>query len=126
MVSALTSPGAPDFVWITPNTTDDMQKGTVQQGDAWLQANLGPVLTSAWFTNGNTTVIVTMDEGLTSGTVANQVPMVVISSNAQGRGLITTGGNHYGLLRSLEEASGLTTLGAAADPANGDLLGLFG
>jgi Phosphoesterase family/Carboxypeptidase regulatory-like domain len=62
MLSALTSTTAPSFVWITPNLTDDMHDGTVQQGDAWLKANLAPVLSSSWFTGFNSTVIVTMDE----------------------------------------------------------------
>ncbi|MDQ6848372.1 MAG: IPT/TIG domain-containing protein, partial [Candidatus Dormibacteraeota bacterium] len=126
MVSALTAPGAPDFVWITPDLNDDMHKGTIQQGDAWLQANIAPVLSSPWFTSGNATVIVTMDEGLYSD-ATNQVPTVVISRNAQGKGNVSTpSGNHYGLLRSIEEAFGLTYLGAAADPTNGDISGLFG
>jgi Phosphoesterase family len=125
-VSALTNPGAPDFVWITPDLNDDMTTGTILQGDEWLQANIGPVLSSAWFTAGNATVIITMDEGLYAD-ATNQIPMVVISSNAQGKGnLSSPNGDHYGLLRSIEETYGLITLGAAADPTNGDLTGLFG
>ncbi len=123
---ALTAPGAPDFVWITPDLNDDMHKGTIQQGDAWLQANIAPVLSSPWFTAGNATVIITMDEGLSSDTT-NQVPTVIISSNAQGKGNVSApSGNHYGLLRSIEEAFGLPYLGAAADPTNADISGLFG
>jgi phosphatidylinositol-3-phosphatase len=114
----------PSFVWITPNLTDDMHNGTVQQGDAWLKANLAPVLTSTWFTNFNATVIVTMDEG-DSGTT-NQIPTVVISSTAKGRGAVTTSGNHYGTLRAIEQTYGLALLGGAATALNGDLVGSFG
>lgn len=135
MLSTLNGPGAPDFVWITPNLTNDMHSGTVQQGDAWLQANLAPVLSSPWFTNYPSTVIVTMDEGdgsanagtccLGSGS-GGHIPMVVISSHSLGKGNITTAGDLYGTLRSIEEAFGLALLGNAGNPVNGDLLSMFG
>src|ERR1019366_7372853 len=79
-VSALTGTHAPSFVWITPNLNDDMHNGTVQQGDAWLKANLAPILASSWFTGFNSTVVVGMDEGDAGST--NQIPTVVISNNA--------------------------------------------
>ena len=116
MLSALDGSSAPSFVWITPNLVNDMHDGTVQQGDAWLQANLAPVLSSSWFTNFDSTVIVTMDEGPS----ANAIPMVVISSTSKGKGAIATIGNHYGTLRAIEEGFGLGYLGAASNPANGD------
>jgi acid phosphatase len=127
LVSALTGAGAPDFVWITPNLANDMHDGSVAAGDAWLRANLAPVLASSWFTAGNATVIVTMDENDAQSTPAGgQVPMVVISSKAKGIGAVTTHGNHYGALRSIEETYRLGLLGGAASSANGDLTGLFG
>jgi phosphatidylinositol-3-phosphatase len=122
LVSVLASPAPPDFVWITPNNNDDMANGTVSAGDAWLQANLSGVLTSAWFSGGNATVIVTMDESDFSKT--NQVPMVVISSNASGLGNQASAGNHYATLGAIETAYGLPLLGAASNvPA---LRGAFG
>jgi phosphatidylinositol-3-phosphatase len=123
LVSDLASGSAPSFVWITPNLNNDMHDGTVQQGDAWLAANLGPVLTSAWFTNFPATIVVTMDEDI-NGT-SNQVPLVVISNTSKGQGQIATYGNHYGTLRAIEETYGLSLLGAAGDAANGDPLGSF-
>ena len=56
MVAALDGAGAPDFVWISPNLYDDMHSAQVTAGDNWLQANLGPVLASPWFTSSNATV----------------------------------------------------------------------
>lgn len=123
-VAALTANNAPDFVWITPNDTDNMHTGTVQQGDTWLKANIAPILASSWFTNGNATVIITMDEG-DPGTT-NSIPNVVISSKAKGQGNVAISGNLYGTLRSIEEAYNLPLLGAAASIANGDIFGLFG
>ncbi len=119
--------GAPDFVWITPNLTNDMHDGSVQQGDAWLTANLAPILASPWFLDYNATVIVTMDENdAQSSPAGGQVPTVVISSLATRKGSVATGGNEYGLLRSIEEAYRLPLLGAAASAANGDLRPWFG
>jgi len=122
LVSQLDGAGAPNYVFITPNLNDDMHDGTVAQGDAWLATNLAPVLASSWFRNFPSTVVVTMDEG-DSGTT-NQVPTVVISSNAQGKGAITTPVNHYAVLRAIEGVYGLGYLGGAASAAN--ISGFFG
>ncbi|MDQ6719571.1 MAG: alkaline phosphatase family protein [Candidatus Dormibacteraeota bacterium] len=124
VVATLGSRSAPNFVWITPNLTNDMHSGSVQQGDAWLRANLGPVLASPWFTAGNSTVIVTMDEN--DAQKSGPVPMVVISSDARGKGSFALNGNHYGTLRALEEVFGLGLLSGARVSVNGDLLALFG
>ena len=128
LVSTLDGANAPDFVWITPNLINDMHDGTVQDGNAWLLANLAPVLTSPWFTDFNSTVLVTMDEstGDNSGSGGGHIPTIVISSNAKGKGRVSITGNQYGTLRSIEGAYGLPLLGAAASAANGDLRGLFG
>jgi phosphatidylinositol-3-phosphatase len=134
LVSAISASHPPDFVWITPNVSNDMHNGSVQQGDAWLRANLGPVLTSPWFTAGNATVIVTMDENDAQGsgtcctvsTPGGQVPMVVISSDSRGKASFALSGDHYGLLRSIEEVYGLGLLGAAANSVSGDLSAFFG
>ena len=126
VVTALDAAGAPDFVWITPNLLDDMHSGSVAQGDAWLQANLPGILGSAWFA-ANGTVIITMDENSVQRSPAGGlVPMVIISAEAQGIGAISAGGNHYGTLRTLEDAYGLPYLGGAANLANGDLGSLIG
>ena len=133
MVSTLDGASAPDFVWITPNLIDDMHDGTVADGNTWLENNLAPVLTSTWFTGFNSTVIVTEDEndsspsGSCCGDAAGgQIPMIVISSNAVGGGTTSIIGDHYGTLRTIEEAYGLSLLGGASNSANGDLTSLFG
>ncbi len=127
LLTSLDSRTPPDFVWISPNLQDDMHDGSVQQGDAWLKTNLAPILASPWFTDGNATVIVTMDENDHQSTPAGgRVPMVVISSRSRGVGALTVQGNHYGTLRSIEEVFGLSLLGAARSAANGDLSSYFG
>jgi hypothetical protein len=120
MLARLDSATPPDFVWITPNLAHDMHDGSVGQGDAWLRANLPLVLASAWFANHGT-VIITMDEndaspsGSCCGNAAGgHVPMIVLSSNARGRGSVTTVGDHFSTLRTIEAAFGLQFLGNAA------------
>ncbi|MGA8015374.1 MAG: alkaline phosphatase family protein [Candidatus Dormiibacterota bacterium] len=131
-VRALDGPGGPDFVWITPNLCndghDDCGPGNVRQTDSWLRLNLPGVLSSAWFADRGT-VIITMDEGV-SGSCCGQaaggrIPEVVISAGSRGRGGIPTSGDHFGTLRSIEEAYGLPLLGAASDAANGDFSSLI-
>lgn len=112
LLAALDRGSAGDFVFITPNLTHDMHDGSVQQGDAWLRANVASVLTSPWFLRYNSTVIVTMDEGDAGST--NQVPTVVISSDAAGIGGVSTAINHYAVLRAIERVFGLGYLGNAA------------
>lgn len=132
LVANLDSSKAPAFVWISPNELDDMHSGSVQQGDQWLQANIAPVLSSSWFTNFNSTLIITMDEndsqpagGCCGGAAGGQVPMVVISHQALGHGSIGITGDHYGLLRTIEETYGFRLLGAASDSRSGDLSSYF-
>ena len=122
LVNTLSGTGAPDFVWITPNLNDDMHDGTVQQGDAWLTSNLAPILASSWFLDFNSTVIVTMDES-DPGTT-NQIPTVLISSTAAGKGAVTTLITHYAVLRAIETTFGLSYLGAASSAA--DISSFFG
>lgn len=118
LVLTLDGPAAPDLVWITPNIQDDMAQGTIPSGDSWLQSNLSGVLSSSWFTGGNATVIVTMDEHQKDRTGGGGViPMVVISSNALGKGNVAIAGNHYATLGVIEQAFGLALLNNATAPA---------
>jgi acid phosphatase len=132
IAAALDGAGAPDFVWITPNLADDMDDGSIQEGDGWMRTNLDAILSSSWFAQDGT-VILTMDEnsvepsGSCCGDAAGgQVPLLVLSSATRGLGHLALTGNHFGTLRSIEQAYHLTLLGAAADPANGDLSTFIG
>jgi acid phosphatase len=133
LLTSLDRATAPDFVWITPNLIDDMHDGTVAQGNAWLQANLAPILDSTWFTKFSSTVIVTEDENddEPTGSCCNdaaggQIPELVISRQAKGRGMVSIAGDHYGTLRSIEEAFDLPLVGTAGQSDNGNLTSLFG
>jgi len=114
--SDLNAGTAPSFIFVAPNTTNDMHDGTPQQGDAWLSTQFRTIFASSWYRQGGT-VVVTFDEGET----AERVATVVVSERDRGVAPLTTPINHYGLLRGIEETYGLALLGSAADPASGDL-----
>jgi hypothetical protein len=133
-VRALDGGGAPAFAWISPNLCDDGHDdcgpGNVRQLDSWLRTNLSGVLSSHWFAD-NGTVIITMDEGTDNAgccgdAAGGRIPMVVISAASRGRGKVALNGDHFGTLRSIEEAYGLARLGAAGRAANGDISSLLG
>ncbi|MBV8445098.1 MAG: hypothetical protein JOZ92_04195, partial [Candidatus Dormibacteraeota bacterium] len=142
--SDLSGPNPPDFVWVGPNINDNMHSGTIAQGDQWLQSNVGPILSSSWFTGAPSTLIITMDEhdavdgegaqprgqraraDVTDGSCCDgadggHVVEVVVSPKAYGSHTFTTAGDHYGTLRAIEEAYGLPLLGGARNTINGDL-----
>jgi len=153
LVSTLDGPGAPDFVWISPNGCNDGHDDTCQyneteSSDVWLQGatnlegvtptltcplyclDLPSILSSSWYLSGGI-IIITWDEAPntdTSGgglpdTAGGQIATLVISSTAHGA--YNTPGNDYSILRAIGEAYGLPLLGHGGDPANGDLSGAF-
>jgi phosphatidylinositol-3-phosphatase len=146
LVTALTGANAPDFVWITPNDCNDMHgdsntgstcKGVtggplIKAGDTWLSSNLSGVLTSNWFKQ-NGTVIVTWDEGAVGSKAGccglsapgGHIATLVISSTNAGKGTFTSPGDHYGTLRGIEEAYGVSPLGGSTNIVNGDLKSAF-
>jgi acid phosphatase len=110
---------APPFMFVTPNLIHDMHDGTDADADTWLQNTMSEVFASQWYAQGGI-VIITWDEGETS----DQIATIVVAANDAGQRLGTYG-NHYGMLRAIEEAYGLPLLGHAADSTVGDLTPLF-
>ena len=131
---ALNTNTAPDFMYVVPNICDDMHNACsptdnrIKQGDQWLKSNLPTVLSSEWYADGGI-VIITWDSATTSDTSGwntgdgGHIPTIVISATSHGA--FTSGGNHYGTLRAIEEAYGVALLGGSASPANGDLTPAF-
>jgi hypothetical protein len=145
LVSALTGSNAPDFVWITPNDCNNMHgdsntgstcKGVtgaplIKAGDTWLSSNIGPVISSPWFSQ-NGIIIITWDEGSTNKGCCSltapggHVATIVVTSKNKGLGNFTATGDHYGTLRGIEETYGVVPLlGGSANIANGDLKNAF-
>jgi phosphatidylinositol-3-phosphatase len=131
---APTSTTAPSFAYVVPNRCDDMHdscaplKNQIKQGDQWLKATLGIVLSSQWYAAGGI-VIITWDAATTSdhshwntGT-GGHIPTIVVSATSHG--MFVSGGNHYGTLRAIAEAYGVASPGKSADLANGDLTPAF-
>ena len=108
---------APSFIWVSPNTANDMHDGTPAQGDAFLQGLVTQVQASSWWTAG-ARIVITWDEG----TQSEQVLTLVVGS---AHGTAATGGNEYGTLRGLEETYGVGLLGQSAASNVGDILPLL-
>ena len=60
----------PAFSFITPNLIDDMNNGTVADGNKWLSSALPAILNSAGYRHGSTVIFITWDEGEGGGTPA--------------------------------------------------------
>jgi hypothetical protein len=110
--------GNQNLYTLTPNLCDDMHDdcGTgdpIQQGDTWLSNNVPPILNSAaWKNNG--VLFIVWDESETG----DQIAALVISPLGKPAYKSTTVYNHYSLLRTIEDAWGLTpiTSGGSSTP----------
>jgi acid phosphatase len=127
VINAINSSNPPSFVWVTPNLTDDTHDGTVSQGDTYIQNLVNAVMATSWYTSGGTIIITyDEDEGETNppGYCTNAVilpavgdtciPTFIVSAKDANVGAVSIPGDHYGMLRSLEECYGLPLLNNAA------------
>ena len=127
--SDLSSPGAADFIWVTPNLCDDGHDCSTATADSWLESNLAPVLSSSWFRQ-NGVVIITWDEGSDNsgccgGADGGHVATIVIAGNQQAHAMSAASVDHAGTLRTIEQLYGLAFLGDAACMCSGDLTPLI-
>ncbi len=112
----------PNFVWITPNLCNDMHDCSVGTGDAWLRSVVPTITGSAAFRTGGV-LFITWDEGSTSAgccgdSSGGQVATLVISPRSIPGLRSRTAENHYGLLRTIEDALRLSHLNATAWAGN--------
>jgi len=106
----------PTVSFVIPNVNDDMHNGTIAQGDAWLQANLGAY--ALWAQTNNSLLVVTWDEN--DGSPGNQVA-TILSGAQVNPGIYNTAYNHYDLLSTILGAYDLTgPNNAATAPPIGD------
>ncbi|MDB5385005.1 MAG: acid phosphatase, partial [Planctomycetaceae bacterium] len=97
---------------VVPNLVNDMHDGSVHQGDAWLQTHLDAYV--QWAKTNNSLLVVTWDED--DFTRVNHIatlfvgPMVIPGQYSETI-------NHFNVLRTLEDAYGLTYAGASASKA---------
>ena len=118
----LSSGQAPPFMWVTPNTQNDMHGGTYGQADAFAKNAIQAAMSGSWW-QPNSFIVVTWDEGAGS---SDQIATMVIPYGGAAKQYAGRG-NHYGTLRALEELYGVGLLRNSASTGNGagDLSPLF-
>ncbi len=134
----LNSADPPSFVWVTPNTIDDMHDGPLQPdgdtvptvGDAWLGSFIGGVQASSWYAAGGQ-IVIQFDEGLDAdsngvGTAGEggggHIPTIVVSAGlAADPQQDSTPVNTAGVLHSIEKVYGLSYLLDASNTGNGNM-----
>jgi acid phosphatase len=102
----------PDYVWITPDLCSDMHDCSVAMGDAWLASMVPTILATPDF--NSSVLFLVWDEGTSDTGGGGQVPMLVISPLALPGFQSTVAENHFSLLRTIQDAWGLGTLGQTA------------
>jgi phosphatidylinositol-3-phosphatase len=96
----------PDFAFVVPDLCNSMHDCPVRTGDRWLRRVVGPLLALP-----RTAIFITFDEGLTSARGGGHVPTLVVGTAVRRRSAFRAVTNHYGLLRTIEQAWGLALLG---------------
>jgi len=110
----LGSNSLPQYSFIVPDRVNDAHDGTLAQADAWLQQNIGPLISSPAFQS--TLLIITFDEGAQSD-LANgggQVATVIVSPQAKKNYVSETVFQHQSTLRLTLAASGIDTFPGVA------------
>jgi phosphatidylinositol-3-phosphatase len=97
--------------FVIPDLDDDMHDGTIEAGDAWARAHLGPL--AVWAQQHDTLVIVTWDEGFDAG---NSIPTIFAGPMVR-TGTYSERIDHYRVLRTLEDMYGLAPTGRAESAA---------
>lgn len=98
-----------NFVWITPNICHDMHDCSVDVGDRWLSGFLPTILQSPAFTEQDSLLIVTWDEG--NFTHPNQAATIMVAPRDIRSGTRSAVRyDNYSLLRTLEVSWGLAPL----------------
>jgi acid phosphatase len=127
LLTDLNAAAPPDFVWYTPNLTNDEHDGTVQEGDAFLSTLIPQIQATPWYKVGGQ-IIIEWDEAEdtdtsgVNGTFGGHVPTIVVSDALQAAPQQdATPVNTAGILASIEDRFGVSHLSAAADPANGNI-----
>lgn len=102
----------PDFALVVPNLCHSMHDCSVGVGDAWLRRTVPRLLTLP-----GSVVFVVFDEGTTSVRGGGRVPALALGTAVKPHARFGAFTNHYGLLRTIEEAWGLPFLGRSAQSA---------
>ena len=109
----------PDFSLVVPNLCDDMHDCSVATGDAWLKAHIVPLVHSRELRGG--VVFVVFDEGTSGEGGGGHIEALALGPTVRRGSRFTQATNHYGLLRTIEDAWHLPRLGLSrtATPIGG-------
>jgi phosphatidylinositol-3-phosphatase len=99
----------PDFSLVIPNLCNDMHDCSVATGDAWLKAHVAPLLRSPYLRGS--VVFVVFDEGTSDTGGGGRIEALVLGPTVRRGSKFTKATNHYGLLRTIEDAWRLPRLG---------------
>jgi phosphatidylinositol-3-phosphatase len=99
----------PDFSLVVPNLCNDMHDCSVATGDAWLKAHVVPLLRLRQLLGG--VVFVVFDEGASDTGGGGRVEALALGPAVRRGSKFAKATNHYGLLRTIEDAWGLPRLG---------------
>jgi hypothetical protein len=115
--------GSYRFSYISPNLCDDMHDGCdggdpIANGDAWLHANVPPILATAGFQAGGHDVLFIVWDEQDGSVGTSPIPLVIVSPLVKLGSTTGAAYNHYSLLATVEETFGVPHLGSAAAPIN--------
>jgi hypothetical protein len=102
----------PDFSLVVPNLCNDMHDCDVATGDAWLKTHVVPLLSSPQLRGG--VVFVVFDEGASDVGGGGRVEALALGPTVRAGSTFSKATNHYGLLRTIEDAWHLPRLGLSA------------
>jgi phosphatidylinositol-3-phosphatase len=117
----------PSYSFLSPDLCDDTHDCDVQTGDRYL-AKVVPKLLKGLGPHGF--LVVTYDEGESSGgcctdAKGGRIPTIVAGPDVKRGARLSTPVDHYGTLRTIEDAFGLPPLGRAGCACSGTLRRLF-
>jgi phospholipase C len=126
----------PSFSFVTPNLCNDTHDCSVATGDVWLSGWFSVIAGSAAYLAHDTAVVVTWDEGSGGSSGADcshdtthndcHVAAIVVAPSVPRGATSGTLFNHYSLLRTTEQALGISTLlGHAGDANNPSMRSAF-
>lgn len=128
LASDLRAGRLPTFAWLTPNLCDDMHDCSVATGDRFL-ARTVPALLRELGPAGF--LVITWDEGSSAAgccagaAAGGRIATIVAGPGVRAGAREASPLDHYGVLRTIEDALGLPALGGAAKAGNGSLESLF-
>src|SRR6266581_4173170 len=122
-VGALNGATLPNYVWLTPNDTDNMHSSSVAVGDAYLATLVPLILSSRMFTTQKAALFIVFDEGNDFCPTGNSNSDCVVAewsgSAVKKAYSSSTSYNHYSYLSTIEanwNLPSLTSNDASATP----------